>query len=164
MSKIFRGLAGFIAIGLLVAPVLVLKDFDSAKNVGYLGFFLSSYIGGGTYILPFIVNRLDPFALLLIGTFGNTIDEVFGWYAGGLSLSLDEKTKIHKTLQTFVKKYGILAVFLLGMGPFPQFVYTISAFAAGHHKIPVLKFLGANFTGKFIRNAVYILILLYFTK
>ena len=157
-----RGVSGFIAIVFLILPIFFVKDVEYIKGIGYFGYFLSSYIGGAVYVLPFIVKTLNPFALLLIGTFGNVADEFFGWYAGKLSKELDRKTKFHRRIQSFVETRGVLAIFILGVLPLPQIFYTVSAFASGHYKISLKRYFVANFLGKFIRNAIHILILLYF--
>jgi len=160
-KELLKGISGLIAIIFLILPVFFVKDMEAVREIGYLGYFLSSYIGGAVYILPFIVKRLNPLVLLLIGTFGNVADEFFGWYAGTLSLELDKGTKYHKKIQSFVETRGVVAVFVLGVLPLPQVFYTVSAFASGHYKIPLKDYFVANFLGKLIRNGVYILILLY---
>jgi len=161
-KELLKGISGFIAVVFLILPIFFVRDIEALKGFGYLGYFLSSYIGGNAYLLPFIIKTLNPLVLLLIGTFGNVADEFFGWHAGTLSLELDQKSKVHQKIQSLIEDKGVTAIFVLGVLPLPQIIYTISAFASGHYKISLKKYIAANFLGKFVRNAIYILILLHF--
>ena len=114
-------------------------------------------------ILPIFFIK-DVGAVEGVGYFGYFLSSYFGGSAYILPfiVKLDKKTKFHAKIQNFVESRGVVAVFILAFLPLTQIFYTISAFASGHYKISLKNYFAANFLGKFIRNAIYILVLLYF--
>jgi membrane protein YqaA with SNARE-associated domain len=154
------GVVSFVAalISLLVPLFImfVVRDTTTTTNFSYLGFFFAVYVGYGMYLVPFLVHTLNPIALILIGAFGVTIDEFFAWYAGKVATELDKGKKWHKKINIAVERYGMYAVFTLGLLPLPGFVYVISGFAVGHHQISFFKFFTVNFTAKLIRTTAIV--------
>lgn len=159
-KKILGIISGAAVLISLTIQFFILKDFSSAKNFGYLGYFFTSYFGGSFLLLPFLIKTLNPVYLVVIGSFGMTIDEILAWYAGNASAELDKNKSFHVRIQSFVEKYGLFAVFILGLIPFPNVVYAVSGFAAGHYKIPFFRYFFTNLTAKLLRNMAYALILL----
>lgn len=154
--KILGLISAIMAVVPLVTSILVFKNLEAAKNMGYISYFFANYFGYGLYLLPFLVKVLNPVLLIVIGAFGVTIDEFFAWYAGKVSEELDRTKKFHNKIQTLVERHGLYAVFFLGLLPLPGIMYAISGFAAGHFKIPFYKFFLVNFSGKLIRTMVII--------
>jgi len=164
LRKILGILSGLIAVALLFAPLVVLYDPSSARQMGYLGFFLTCYFGFGNVVLPLLVRTLDPILLTLIASFGFTIDEFFAWYAGKASENVQPRKRWHHRVHAFVERRGLAAVFTLGLVPLPSAVYTVSGFAAGHFGIPFPRFFLVNFTGKLIRTVVIVTVSLALTS
>lgn len=159
IARYSKILSGLIAILLLAAPFLIGRNIESFRELGYLGFFLANYFGVGIVLIPFLVQTLDPVLLILVGSFGVTIDEFFAWYAGSISKELNRKRKFDQRVQGFIEKYGVKAVFVLGLIPLPDgVVYSIAGFAAGFYQMPFINFFLANFLGKLIRTTVIVLI------
>ena len=161
--KILGLLSGIMAMVMLIVPIFFYRNLNEvAKSTGYIGYFFANYFGFGIYTLPFLVKILNPFLLIIIGAFGLTIDEFFAWYAGNVSEELDRSKKFHNKIQSYVERYGLLAIFIFGLLPLPGIVYAISGFAAGHFKIPFYKFFLTNFSAKLIRTTIIVIGLLVF--
>jgi len=58
-------------------------------------------------------------------------------------------------------KYGLFAVFIMGVLPLPGFLFTIAGFVGGHFGIPYFKYFLAGFTGRLVRNVIYTVGVLY---
>lgn len=159
--KIFGWASAVITVGLLFVPLLLFRDVgEMARHIGYTGYFFLSCLGVSTYTLPFLVHKLDPMLLVLIGSFGLTLDEFFAWYAGSTSDTLDDSNRWYRKIQAFVKRYGLYAIFGLSLLPLPGGLYAVSDFAAGHFRIPFHTFFLVSFLGRFVRTAIIVIILL----
>ncbi len=161
--RIFRALAAAAAIAIIVVPALFYNRFDleNAKNLGYLGFLIANYFGYGLYILPFLVTRLNPLALILIGAFGATIDEFFAWYFGKTSEKYEVKNAVHKKVEHYITRYGMLSILTMGVLPLPGFIATLSAFVAGHFGFSFQKYFIIAFGGRLISRIVWTVGFLY---
>ena len=151
-------------VAILIIPVLVYPHVLRFDSVGYPGFFVANYFGYGLYVLPFLVTRLDPVLLILIGAFGSTIDEVFAWYVGKTGEQYEKKSKLHEKVESYLKQYGLPGVFVMGIAPTPGFIVTISAFICGHYKIPFKKYFLAGFCGRLISRTLWTLGFLYASR
>jgi membrane protein DedA with SNARE-associated domain len=159
--KIFGWVSVVITVAILFIPLILSRHVgDLARHIGYRGYFFLSCLGVSTYTLPFLVKKLDPMALVLIGSFGLTLDEFFPWYAGKVADTLDESNGWYRKVQTFVKRHGLYAVFSLSLIPLPGGLYAVSDFAAGHFGIPFYKFFTVNFLGKLVRTTIIVIVLL----
>lgn len=145
-----------------VLPMFIATNAESLKNVGYLGFFIANYFGYGVLILPFMINTHNIFLLILIGAFGNTIDEFFAWLAGRMIEEIESKSKVHQRIERFVMRYGLKGVFVMGVLPLPGILYDIAGFAMGHYKTPYLKVFLAGFLGKLLRWIILVFIVKIF--
>lgn len=162
--RTLRFLSLAILVAILIVPPFFYKRFEQIKDVGYLGFFIANYFGYGLYILPFLVTKLDPVLLILIGAFGSTIDEFFAWYAGRTSERYEKKSRLHTTIEKYITRYGLLAVTIMGVLPLPGFMLTIAGFIGGHYGIPYPKYFLAGFLGRLVSRTIWTLGFLYFMK
>lgn len=162
-------------------PIFIIVNPEGLTSLGYLGFVLSSYLGGVLLLIPiFLKLGYNPIILLLVSSFGGVADEAVGWYAG-LNLKqlvymeenwLDKLLRLLRfkfNRQTFsdkisgyVQRYGLKTVFVMSLLPLPNSIYSISALAAGYYKLPFKHFFIVNFAAKFIRNLVIVGITLYY--
>lgn len=146
------------AVLMIFAPVFVVKDIESLKNIGYLGFLVANYFGYGIFVLPFMIESHNDFLLVLIAGFGNTIDEFFAWLAGRVTQEFESKREIHKRVEKFVMEQGLWGIFVMGILPLPGILYDIAAFVAGHYRMPYIKLFLASFLGKLLRWVALLLV------
>lgn len=148
-------------IAILIVPAFVYQRLEDLDSLGYLGFFIANYFGYGLYILPFLVTKLNPLLLILIGAFGSTIDEVFAWYVGKTGQEHEKRSKLHEKVERYIKRWGLLGIFVMGIVPTPGFIVTIAAFISGHFQIPFRKYFIAGFGGRLISRTMWTLGFLY---
>lgn len=148
-------------IAILLVPAIVYQRLEGLDSLGYLGFFVANYFGYGLYILPFLVTKLNPVLLILIGAFGSTIDEVFAWYVGKTGDIHGRRSKLHEKVERYIKRWGLLGIFIMGVVPTPGFIVTIAAFISGHFQIPFRKYFLAGFSGRLISRTMWTLGFLY---
>ena len=159
-----RAISIIAMIAILLVPAFIYQRIEGFDSFGYLGFLVANYFGYGLYILPFLVTRLNPVLLILIGAFGSTIDEVFAWYVGKTGDLHDKPSKLHQKVERYVDQYGLFGIFVMGVVPTPGFIVTIAAFISGHFQIPFRKYFLAGFSGRLISRTIWTLGFLYAAK
>jgi len=136
---------------------------DELKSYGYLGVFLISLVLNATVILPagnfVIIATLGaalPSATLvgLAGGVGATIGEITGYMAGYSGRAMVPRREMYARLEGWVKKWGVLTIFILSLVPF---FFDLAGIAAGALRLPLWKFLLACWLG---RTILYIVIAL----
>ena len=137
------------------------EQVSELKNYGYPGIFLISLILNATIIFPvgnvIVIATLGaalPSAPLvgLIGGAGAAIGEMTGYMAGYSGRTIVSRQKTYIRLERWVKKWGVLAVFVLSVVPF---FFDLAGIAAGALRLPVWKFWIACWLG---RTILYIII------
>ncbi len=156
-----RAISIIAMIAILLVPAFIYQRIEGFDSFGYLGFLVANYFGYGLYILPFLVTRLNPVLLILIGAFGSTIDEVFAWYVGKTGQFHEKQSKLHEKVEWYIRRYGLLGIFIMGIVPTPGFIVTIAALISGHFKIPFTKYFIAGFSGRLISRTIWTLGFLY---
>ena len=154
-----------LVTGIVVGVIVVYKNhpakIDELKAFGYPGIFLISLILNATIILPvgniIVIATLGaalPSAPLvgLIGGAGAAIGEMTGYMAGYSGRTIVQRQKTYVRLERWVKKWGVLAIFVLSVVPF---FFDLAGIAAGALRLPVWKFWIACWLG---RTILYIII------
>jgi len=133
------------------------------RGYGYLGAFLISLILNATVVLPAgnililaILGATLPSATVvgLAGGAGAAIGEITGYMAGYSGQAIVQKQRIYNRLESWVKKWGALTIFLLSIVPL---FFDLAGIAAGVLRFPLWKFLLACWLG---RTILYIVIAL----
>ena len=129
---------------------------EELKAYGYLGAFLISLILNASVILPagnfLIIAALGdalPSALLvgLVGGTGAAIGEITGYMAGYSGRAIVQRRAMYIRLERRVKKWGVLAIFVLSVVPF---FFDLAGIAAGALRFPFWKFLLVCWLGRTI--------------
>jgi len=154
-----------LIIALVVGVFFFYRNYpdrvSDLKNYGYLGIFLISLILNATIIFPvgnvIVIATLGaalPSAPLvgLIGGVGAAIGEMTGYMAGYTGRTIVQRQKTYIRLERWVKKWGVLAVFVLSVVPF---FFDLAGIAAGALRLPVWKFWIACWLG---RTILYVII------
>lgn len=151
------------AIALLVAiaiPVLIYIFRDQVqglKHLGYLGAFLTMFIGNATVILPVpgllvvfaLGNTLHPLLLGLAAGPGAALGELVGFFAGFSGSGVIKNTGFYQRVEGWVKRYGPIVITILAAIPNPAF--DVAGLVSGALGIRWWKFLLAVWIGKTIQ-------------
>jgi len=132
------------------------EQVESLKDYGYLGAFVLSVIFNATVILPvgnfaFIISLgaiMPVFPLVgLAGGIGAAIGEMTGYLAGYSGRGIIHQQHLYKRLEKWVKRWGMLAIFVLSAVPF---VFDVAGLAAGAMRFPAWKFFIACALGRIL--------------
>jgi len=140
------------------------------KNYVYWGAFLISVIGNATIILPGAVllilsqigivlypvtGPVGPIIVGLAGGAGAAIGEITGYLAGYSGRGIVERVRIYDRLVGWVKKWGIIAIFVFSLVPL---VFDLVGIAAGILRVPFWKFLLACWLGRTLLYVAMVLV------
>lgn len=136
--------------------------FERLSGLGYLGVFLMAWVGSTTVLLPIphlaftftmgSVPSLVPWLIGLCAGFGDSLGELWGYLAGYAVEDLVDRWKVYPKIEGWVRRHGMLTVFLMGSVPMPLF--DMAGMAAGATGMPVWKFYLATWCGKTFKAIV----------
>jgi membrane protein YqaA with SNARE-associated domain len=155
-----RVAATLIAIGITVGIILARDYIRQFAVYGYPGVFLISLLGNATIILPAPVDgivfavggALNPLAVGIVAGLGAALGEMTGYLAGIGGRAVIEDRAIYRRFESWIRKGGILVIFLLAVIPNP--VFDVAGMVAGALKMRVWHFLVAAWAGKSVRFAL----------
>ena len=136
--------------------------FESLSGLGYLGVFLMAWVGSTTVLLPIphlaftftmgSLQTLVPWWIGLCAGFGDSLGELWGYVAGYAVEDLVDRWKVYPRIEGWVRRHGMLTVFLMGAVPMPLF--DMAGMAAGATGMPIWKFYLATWSGKTFKAIV----------
>lgn len=159
------GLFFVIAImaGILYVNINCPERIEGLEKYGYAGAFVISIIFNATLILPagnMLVQMtlgttaaLSPVLLGIAGGVGASIGETTGYIAGRSGRGLLKKSQMYGRVEGWVKKWGILTVFVFSIVPF---VFDLVGIAAGALRFPFWKFFLACMAGRIILYVIMV--------
>jgi membrane protein YqaA with SNARE-associated domain len=145
-----------IAMVAITAVLFVYRDeVSQLEEYGYLGSFLINLVANATIILPMPGQLLifalgasfNPLLVGLAGGFGGALGEMTGYVAGVSGRGVLHDNRTYLTAVRWLRKWGVLVIFLFTVTPLPVDLVGI---AAGALRYPVWKFLLVCFLGKAI--------------
>jgi membrane protein YqaA with SNARE-associated domain len=155
-----------ILIGLSFGLTYLLRYLMAYFNISvgglattaYLVVFVTTLVSNASIIVPVPIfvavmltaaSKWNPVIVALVASSAGTLGEITGYYAGylGKKIIVSEATPGYEKLVSWMKRYGILAVFLLSLQPILPF--DIAGLISGASRIPLWKFMLACWAGKF---------------
>ncbi len=146
-----------ILVILITVGLFLFRDKAAEfKDYGYLGAFLISLLTNATVILPVgnalilaALGAVLPSAILvgLAGGIGAAIGEITGYMAGYSGRGVLEKSRLYLRLVKWVRRWGIMTIFVFSLVPF---FFDLAGIAAGALRFPFWKFLLVCWLGRTI--------------
>ncbi len=161
MDKKTEGVLQVLFAIVVVALVLLLnKDIEKFRELGYLGLFIISIASSATVLIPgpgrFVAlalgRSLDPIAVGLIGGIGSAIGELTGYIAGHGVSEIVQTSSYFKKFKNLIEKYDAIAIFFLALIPNPLF--DLAGIAAGALHMKWHRYLLATACGRIISFAI----------
>lgn len=115
---------------------------------GYLGIFGFNLFGPGTLLIFSLAKHFNVYGLAFVSAIGMAFNDSIAWIIGNSGTAVIEKSRKLKTIEKTVQRYGVLALFIWSIIPFP---YDLVGFVAGYLGLPYKKYIVPTFLGKFIR-------------
>lgn len=134
------------------------------KNFGYLGAFLSGFLGSSSLfvsvfpsyiVVSIIATQLNPFLVGIMAGIGAGMGQYLHYYIGtaGRVVLLNKHLKIFEIFRKKLEKYGLIAIFIFAATPLtPDDIIWIPL---GVMKYPRFKAFLAGIAGKILLNIVY---------
>ncbi|MDD5340504.1 MAG: VTT domain-containing protein [Candidatus ainarchaeum sp.] len=157
-----KRIVGILQILFAVAIVAVTLYFSNEiaglAQYGYLGAFVITMFSSATILFPApgwavviaLASALNPVLLGIVAGIGSSVGELTGYLVGGGTRDIiNSRIKESRQISEFVKKYDLLAVFVLAFIPNPAF--DVAGIAAGGLKIAWWRFLLACMAGRVLR-------------
>jgi len=155
-----------IILGLSVGLYFLLRylmayfnlSVEGLATTAYLVVFVTTLVSNASIIVPvpFFVaimiaaaSKWNPVLIALTASSAGTLGEITGYYAGylGKKIIITEATPGYEKLVAWMKRHGMLAVFLLSLQPILPF--DIAGLISGASRIPLWKFVLPCWAGKF---------------
>lgn len=152
-----RALSLALAMG-ITAIIFIFRDqLRHLSAYGYLGIFLISLAGNATVILPvptFLAafaggSIFHPILVGVIAAAGAAIGELTGYLAGVAGQAVVENREMYDRLEQLMRRYGLMAVFVLAATPNPLF--DVAGIISGALRLPVHHFLISAWAGKTVK-------------
>ena len=148
-------LAVFISLGIVALTIYFQKQLRELGNAGLIGLFV---ISNATVIVPAPVSIAfscavapiyGPLAVGIASGLGSALGEITGYWVGRSGNSIIPKGDLYRRLRIFMRRRGLLTIFLLSAVPNPFF--DVGGMIAGALKMPLWRFLAACAVGKVLR-------------
>ncbi|MFC1941163.1 YqaA family protein [Chloroflexota bacterium] len=145
-----------LVVVITVALFLYRDRVDELGHYGYLGAFLVSLVANATIILPMpgflILSALgatfNPVVVGLAGALGGTIGEMTCYMLGYSGRGIVQNRRLYDKSVQWLKKWGVLAVFIFAATPMP---FDVLGMVAGLLRFPFWKFFLACGFGKALK-------------
>jgi membrane protein YqaA with SNARE-associated domain len=152
-----RMAAVLVSVSVTLGIIWMAPQFRHFAVYGYPGIFLITLIGNATVILPapaFLVAMaagavLNPVVIGVVAGLGSSLGELTGYLAGVGGRGVVENRAVYGRIEKWMRKSGMLVIFLLAVLPNPFF--DIGGMCAGALGMPVWRFLLACWAGKSVR-------------
>lgn len=139
------------------------ERIQALGQYGYLGVFLVSLMGNATVILPapslaavFAIGAvLNPVLVGMVAGVGEALGELTGFLAGYGGRAVVEDRDAFQRLERWVRRYGLLVIFILSVIPNPFF--DLAGIAAGMMRFPLWQFLMSCWVGKTLKTVAFAL-------
>jgi membrane protein YqaA with SNARE-associated domain len=151
--------ASVFVVTVTVALFLLQDKIKELGNYGYLGAFLISLLTNATIILPMpslillfpLGAAFNPVYVGIAAGFGGAIGEMTAYVAGYSGRGLWKDNPGYLKAVTWLKKWGMLIVFLFAVSPMPL---DLMGLASGNLRLPAWKFFVPALPAKIIKYIV----------
>jgi membrane protein YqaA with SNARE-associated domain len=173
LATIYTVMVLGISVGLYFVVGYLKARFDISgqglATTAYLVVFVITLVSNASIIIPvpiFVgimiaaadamaeISPWGPVLIALTASTAGTLGEMTGYYAGylGKKIIVSEATPGYEKLVGWMKRHGMLAVFLLSLQPILPF--DIAGLVSGVSRIPLWKFVLPCWAGKFPKYLV----------
>jgi len=168
-EKVIPSLLLLLIIAITIVIFLYRDKVAELANYGYLGTFLISVTFNAAIILAApvlpilcamgivlypITGPVGPIIVGLVGGAGAGIGETTGYMAGYSGRGVVERSKLYNRMAGWVRRWGVLAIFMLSLVPI---FFDLVGIAAGVLRFPIWKFWLACWLGRTLNYVSFVL-------
>jgi len=159
-----------LVIAITVGIFLFRGKVAELGSYGYLGAFLISLTFNAAVILAApvlpilcamgvilypITGPVGPIIVGLAGGAGAGIGEITGYMVGYSGRGIVERSKMYNRMEGWVRRWGVLAIFILSVVPF---FFDLVGIAAGVLRFPLWKFILLCWLGRTLLYVVFVVL------
>jgi len=144
-SPLFRKVFGVLGILFIILTYFISINPGSFLGFGYFGIFVFNVVSSGLLLLPLVVGKFNIIGIVVVSSLGNIINTSINYVVGHSSSRMFSHLPFINSLKKFVKRFGLVAVYVLSIVPFP---IDINGLLSGYLEIPFRHYILANFLGK----------------
>jgi len=152
-----------IVIAALAAALYFREHLQEFASYGYAAVFVIGLVSSATVILPVpglavssvLGGVFNPWIVGLVAGIGQALGEVSGYLVGYSSQTLVDENPTYRHIQNWMRRHGVLTLFVLSLIPNPLF--DLAGIAAGAVRFPMWKFLLSCALGKIVKNMIFAL-------
>ncbi|MGQ9903357.1 MAG: YqaA family protein [Anaerolineae bacterium] len=153
-------LAVAISTGVIWLTSHFREEIQSFGKAGLIGLFVLSILGNATLIIPapaFMFacaagTVFSPVGVGIVAGLGAALGELTGYLAGYGGTGIIPRGRLYQSMQAFIQRHGMLAIFLLTAIPNP--IFDVGGILAGVTRMPVWQFVISAWAGKAIRLGI----------
>lgn len=147
-----------ISIAVIVLAVYFRGALQQLGRFGLIGVFLFNVIGNATVVIPApiglaaacaVASQYGVLATGIASGLGSALGEMTAYLAGAGGNAVIPHGRIYRLTKHYMRRYGVLVVFLLAAIPNP--IFDVGGLIAGALKMPWYVFFGATSAGKVVR-------------
>jgi membrane protein YqaA with SNARE-associated domain len=161
--RLVQVLTIIIVIGAVAASLYFRDHLQELEGYGYAAVFLVGLVSNATLILPvpgLAVSSLmggvfNPWIVGIVGGIGQALGELSGYMVGYSGQELVDENPTYDRLTSWMRRHGMLTVFVLSVTPNP--IFDLGGIAAGALRYPIWKFLISCAAGKIVKNIAFAL-------
>ncbi|MFC1967339.1 VTT domain-containing protein [Chloroflexota bacterium] len=148
-------------LAVCVLIVIFRNSIEGIGGYGYIGAFLVAVLSCATIVVPvpglivvFTLGAvLNPLLIGLVSGLGGTLGEMTGYLLGYGGRGAVENINLYQRMESLMKRWGALTLFVLALVPNPLF--DIAGAAAGALRFPLWKFLVYGGAGRTIKYTAF---------
>ena len=144
-SNWFKKGLTILGIIFVILSFFITLQPDTFLTLGYGGVFLYNMINSGLIIMPAIGTKLNLWLVILCSALGNIPNTSINYFIGNSSNRLFSGNKYIGYAKNFIRKFGLLGVYVLAILPLPL---DVNGLLSGYMGIPYKKYILVNFLGK----------------
>ena len=158
-NKIIPMLMLLLVVVITVGVFLFRDSIAELGGYGYWGAFLVSLVSNATIVIPVpaiiiilaLGAALPPVFVGLAAGIGSAIGEMTAYIVGVSGRGLVENRRLYDRLAEWLKKWGVMIIFLFAITPLP---FDLLGIVAGVLRFPIWKFFLACWLGKTALNII----------
>ncbi len=156
--RVVQALTLIVIILASVAAVYLRDHIHDLAGYGYTAVFLVGLISNATIILPvpglavssLLGSVFNPWLVGVVGGLGQALGELSGYMVGYSSQELVDRGAVYARISTWMRRHGMLTIFVLALVPNP--IFDLGGIAAGALRFPAWKFWLSCSAGKIVKN------------
>lgn len=140
---------GYKILGVLfiILTYFISVSPNSFLKFGYIGVAVFNMISSGLIVMPILVKKLNLFGVILSSSLGNAVNTSINYLVGYSSSSMFSGNSAVNWLKDCMKKYGLVAVFILAIIPLPL---DVNGLLSGYLGFSYKRYILVNFLGKVV--------------